>query len=64
MTDAESLTKRADELAAEQRAERGYHKGRDLDGKPCQLPNPYQPTPENERRAKEIIRLRKRAARL
>lgn len=50
---------KADELMAEQIAARG-----EIQTPAGKVRGPYEPTPENEARAREILRLRRRAARM
>jgi hypothetical protein len=51
-------------LYLQQREARGTVKGKTLDNKPCKLPGPYVPTPENQERAATILHWRRRAAEL
>lgn len=59
-----ALKARADQLSAQQKAQRGTRTFTGLDGKPTQVPGPYVPSYENESRAREILGLRRKAARL
>lgn len=61
---AEAMLARADELSREQMRLRGTRPWTGLDGKPSKIPGPYQATPENESRAREILTLRRAAARM
>lgn len=65
MTPDEMLTE-ASRLTALQRSERGlvpHPSARDENRKPLYIPGPYVATAQREERAREIIRLRKAAAR-
>jgi len=63
VNEAEAMKARARELTELQKRERGTQPGPEIDGKRTLVPGPYVPTPEREARAREIIGLRKRAAR-
>lgn len=51
-------------LCAKQREERGTQWFKGLGDKKTRIPGPYVGTPEREARARRIIELRKKAARL
>jgi len=60
--ESKELYAEAKALVCKQREHRGWHKGKDLEGKRCDLPNPYKPTAETEARARRIVALRRKAA--
>jgi hypothetical protein len=59
----DEMTAEADRLVKIQREARGSEPCKGLDGKPSSRPGPYDPSPENEQRAAQIVSLRRRAAR-
>lgn len=58
----EGMLAEANRLVELQREERGYTKGKDLEGEPCLHLGPYVATPEREERARRIGYLRRQAA--